>query len=108
MPVQLSMLPDEIPDEFISSKKLKRRSITATLRRLINKEGFYNYAKVAEEALSKSEDYIQAKFGLTKDELKTAFESEFGHACCYQESIESFLEKLRTIPDFKLENYNGI
>lgn len=101
---QLSLLPDEQPDKWIPDQKKKSaNALRVGVRRTLAAEGFYNFAKLAEEALKNDNAFIVRHYGVTKQVLTGILESEFGEACAYQETIASYLEKVRTIPAYGLK-----
>lgn len=72
------------------------------MRQMLRTDGFYNFAKLAEKAFSLDGEYIMRKYGIPKGELYGMFEGVFGDACGYQETIASFLLRVKEEPNFSL------
>lgn len=104
---QLSLLPEEVPDDPIKPKRRKRKSLRAKIRKMIRDEGIYNYALMVKEALSLSEGSIREKYNMSPDELKTILYSEFSLECYHQEDIDSYLFKVKNIAGFALKTHNN-
>lgn len=103
MITQLSLMPDYYPNQYVASTKAVRaRSLRFQIRAILRREGFYNFAKLAEEALSHDHAYIIDKYGVPHMVLSNILESEFGHACNYSENIASYLHNVRTIAGWGL------
>lgn len=103
MITQLSLMPDYYPNQYVATTKaVRERSFRIRIRAILRREGFYNFAKLAEEALSHDETYIIDKYGIPKMVLHNILESEFGHACNYSENIASYLHNVRSIANWGL------
>jgi hypothetical protein len=72
------------------------------LRRIIRTDGLYNYVQLVKQAQDYKPEYVQEKFGLTKEEFLSILVREFNVAVGYQESIDDFLLKLKNIPGYGL------
>jgi len=102
MPIQTSLLPDELPDQIIPEHRL-RRSVRAGIRRYIKSEGVYNYALMAREVLKSTDEYISERYKLNRDEVTRLLYSEFALAVAHQEDLDSYLFKVQNIPGFGLK-----
>lgn len=99
---QLSLLPEEVPDQFIPVRRKRPKSLRRKIRKMIRNEGLYNYALAALEILNSTDEYIETRYKLNREELKTLLYSEFGEACGYQEDIECFIANVKNIPGFAI------
>jgi hypothetical protein len=107
MAVQISLLPDEAPDEFITEAKRRRGSLRRRIRQIIKSEGVYNYALLAKEVMNGTDEYIKATYGMGRYEIKKLLYSEFGIAVGYQENLDDYLEKVKNIPGFGIKKIDN-
>lgn len=104
---QLSLLPDEVPDELVAPRKKRKPSLRAKARKMIRDEGIYNYALMVKEVLCMSDEAIQEKYNRSPEEVKTILYSEFSIECYHQEDVESYLFKVKNIPGFALKTVHN-
>lgn len=108
MVIQLSLMPDERPDEMVLETGKRPIYLRRAIRRILKKEGPYNFCMLAKEALSHDEAWIRDKYGVHKDYLAGILASEFGTRYANQETMDSFLEKVRMIPNYQLKEPDDV
>ncbi len=98
---QKSLFPDEKPDKEIKEKKSGHRSLHYQFASQLHSQGFYEFAKSCDTALQAPSDYIINTYKVQDQvELKGIMESVFGDAWAYQETIYSYLDKVKNIPGY--------
>lgn len=97
---QLDLFPDEEP--VTASRRTRPASLSSKARRILREDGLYNYAQLVIAAQQYRQEYVTAKFGITKEELCNTLVQVFDHAVGYQESLEDFLANVKNIPGYGL------
>lgn len=97
---QGSLFEEYYPSTEITTQKAN--SLKARIGRVLEKEGLYNFAKLAEEALVHEDNWIKQKYGVPKEELRGILNEVFGEATNYSYNIEDYLTKVREVPNDKL------
>lgn len=78
------------------------KKLRSKLTKFINAETYYNYAQMALKLKENTEAYSLKTHGVSSQEAYNIADSVFGKKVGYTDSIESFLQKIKDHPGYKM------